>query len=451
MGKSAGVDIDELLDTARLRAIHLRTLAVCTVAMMIDGYDLYVVGWILPALSDSFHVSRVALTPVLLIQQAGMLLSVYFVAPLADRIGRRTLLLTCLAGTGLCCLGAAFSSNPVQFTAWRVLTGLFASAVVPNLVTLSSEMAPRRLRATFSTITVCGAQGGTLIGAAMQAFILPRYGWPGALFLGCALSAAIMPVVLPWLPESPRFMVRRNNADPRLRPLIAELDPTLDPATPLYAAAAPRLATGVRDRVAALLGQERRFTTVMLWCAFIASFVFISQWSSWSTTVFKDVLQMDWKSVAKMTTLYSALGVVGASTIGFAIDRFGFRAVLPTTYALAFLGAVGVGFTAPGSPMFVFLGMMGLFQISSQAGLAALAPTLYPPSHKATAVGWAYGAARFGSIIGPATGSALMQLHPAVLGTFSGLALPLVFASMLLLFLLTRKAERPPTVALTGA
>ena len=134
---------------------------------------------------------------------------------------------------------------------------------------------------------------------------------------------------------------------------------TFDPATPLYAATAPRLVARGRDRVAALLGDGRRFTTVMLWCAFIASFTFIGQWSSWSTTIFKDVLHMDWKSVAKMTTLYSTLGVVGASTIGIAIDRFGFRAVLPMTYALAFLGAVGVGFTAPGSPMFVFLGMMG--------------------------------------------------------------------------------------------
>src|SRR5258708_2115902 len=132
MGMSAAVDIDELLDTASLRAIHVRTLAVCTVAMMIDGYDLYLVGWILPALSDSFHVSRVALTPLLLIQQVGMLLSVYFVAPLGDRIGRRNLLLSCLTGIGLCSLGAAFSANPLQFTVWRVLTGLFAAAVVPN-------------------------------------------------------------------------------------------------------------------------------------------------------------------------------------------------------------------------------------------------------------------------------------------------------------------------------
>jgi AAHS family 4-hydroxybenzoate transporter-like MFS transporter len=450
MGMAAAVDIDELLDTASLRAIHVRTLAVCTVAMMIDGYDLYLVGWILPALSDSFHVSRIALTPVLLIQQVGMLLSVYFVAPLGDRIGRRNLLLTCLTGIGLCSLGAAFSANPFQFTVWRVLTGLFAAAVVPNLVTLSSEIAPRRLRATFATITVCGAQGGTLIGAAMQAFILPRYGWTGALFLGAALSAVILPIVLPWLPESPRFMVRRNRADPRLPRLMAQLAPTLDPATPLYAATAPQLASGARDRVGVLLGEGRRLSTVLLWLTFIASFSFIGQWSSWSTTVFKDVLHMDWKSVAAMTTLYSSLGVVGAATIGFAIDRFGFRAVLPLTYALGFVGAVAVGITAPGSAMFIFLGMMGLFQIASQAGLAALAPTLYPPSHKATGVGWAYGAGRIGSIIGPATGSALMQLHAGPFGTFSGLALPLVFASLLLLFLIKR-AERPPTVALTGA
>src|SRR5689334_16138052 len=130
MGMSTGIDIDELLDKASVRAIQVRTLAMCTVAMMIDGYDLYVVGWILPALSDSFHVSRVALTPVLLIQQTAMLLSAVFVAPLGDRIGRRNLLIGCLTGTGVFSFGAAFATNPTEFTIWRVLTGLCAAAVV---------------------------------------------------------------------------------------------------------------------------------------------------------------------------------------------------------------------------------------------------------------------------------------------------------------------------------
>src|SRR3569833_303048 len=443
-----GVDIDEVLDTASLRAIHWRTLAVCTVAMMIDGYDLYIVGWILPALSDSFHVSRVALTPVLLIQQAAVLLSAVFVAPLADRSGRRKLLLLCLTGTALFSACSAFSANPTQFTIWRVLTGLCAAAVVPNLVTLSSEIAPRRLRGRFSTITVCGAQGGTLIGAAMQAFILPRYGWEGALFLGAALSAAIVPVVLFWMPESPRFMVRRNNADPRLPRLLAQLDPTSDPRTPLTTSTACQVPQG--GRVLVLLGEGRRLTTILLWCAFGASFLFIGQWSSWSTTVFKDVLQMDWKSVAKMTSLYTTLGVIGNFSVGFAIDRFGFRTVLPVTFALGFVAAIGVGFTAPGAAMFFFLGMMGLFQHCSQAGLAALAPTLFPASHKATAVGWAYGAGRVGAIIGPASGSALVHLQGGPLPTFSGFGVPLLLASIVLLFLL-KKTERLPHAIRTGA
>jgi MFS family permease len=444
------VDIDEVLDTAKLRSVHLRALAVCTVAMMIDGYDLYLVGWILPALSDSFHVSRVALTPVLLIQQAAMFLSAVFVAPLGDRVGRRNLVIACLVGTGLFSFGGAFSTNPTEFAIWRVLTGLCAAAVVPNLVTLSSEIAPRRLRATFATITVCGAMGGSLIGAAMQAFILPHYGWTGAMFLGAALSIVVMPIVWPWLPESPRFLVRRNNADPRLARFISKVDPTIAPGTPMHVASAPQLAAGGRDRVTVLLGEGRRTTTLLLWCAFGASFLFIGQWSSWSTTVFKDVLQMDWKSVAKMTTLYTTLGVIGNLSVGVAIDRFGFRAVLPATFALGFLAAVGVGFTAPGNAMFFFLGMMGLFQHCSQAGLAALAPTLFPPSHKATAVGWAYGAARVGAIIGPATGSALVHLHGGPLQTFSGFGIPLLLASVVLLVLLTR-AERSPTVARAGA
>lgn len=447
---SIGVDIDEVLDNAKLRAVHVRTLALCTVAMMIDGYDLYVVGWILPALSDSFHVSRVALTPVLLIQQTAMLVSAFFVAPLADRIGRRNLLIVCLTGVGLFSLGAAFAANPTEFTVWRVLTALCAAAVVPNLVTLSSEIAPRRLRATFATITLTGSMGGALIGAAMQAFILPNYGWTGALFLGAVLSAVVVPILLPWLPESPRFMLSRNSADPRLARFIAKLDPTVDPAVPLNVASARGLATEKRGRVAVLLGEGRRTTTILLWCAFIASFTFIGQWSNWSTTLYKDVLHMDWKSIATVTTLYTVLGVLGTSTIGFAIDRFGFRAVLPTTFALGFVGAIGVAFTAPASAMFFCLGMMGLFQHASQAGLAALASTLYPPSHKGTAVGWAYGAGRIGAIIGPATGSALMQLHGGPLETFTGFGLPLLFASILLLILLSR-AQPARSVAVTGA
>ena len=167
--------------------------------------------------------------------------------------------------------------------------------------------------------------------------------------------------------------------------------PTLDPATPLYAASGPQLAAGGRDRVKALLGDGRAGTTVMLWCAFIASFTFIGQWSSWSTTVFKDILQMDWKSIAKMTSLYTSLGVIGASTIGFAIDRFGFRAVLPTTYALGICRRSRRRAHRIREARCSFACGDGSLSARLAGGTGGAGASLFPASHSATAVGWAYG------------------------------------------------------------
>lgn len=390
-----------------LRPVQLRTLGMCTLVMMIDGYDLYLVGWILPALSDEFHVTRVALTPVLLLQQVGMLLGGYLVAPLADYIGRRSLLLICLVGIGIFSFGATTSSDPTQFILWRILTGLFAAAIVPNLLTLSSEVAPDRLRATFCTITLCGAMAGALVGAAMQAFILPSYGWHGAVILGGVLPLAVLPVAWLWLPESPRF--RRDGSKPGLQVSLEQM-----------------------------LGCGNRGVTLLLWAAFISSFAFIGQWGAWSTTVFKDVLHMEWRSVAMTMTVYTTLGVIGTLSIGIAIDRFGFRAVLPTVFLLGFLGALGIGASASTRAMWVFLGVMSFFQVASQAGLAALAPSLYPPERKATGVGWAYGAGRIGSLIGPAIGSALIQMKVGPFETFIGFGLPLLFAAVILLFVFAR-------------
>lgn len=439
--------IEQRLDEARLRPIHLRVLALCTIVMMIDGYDLYLVGWILPKLSDAFHVSRLALTPVLLIQQIGMLLGGYLVAPLADRVGRRSLLAICLAGIAVTSLLTALATTPTAFTCGRIATGLFAAAIVPNLLALSAEVAPLRLRATFATVTICGAMGGSLIGAAMQAFVLVPYGWVGAVVLGGLLPLVALPLVLVALPESVRFVARRNAADPRLAAMLAAYGITGDPVEPAGAAPMTIAAPASAGSLATLLGAQRRSFTILLWLTFIASFAFIGQWGAWSTTVFHDVLHMDWQGVARVTTIYTLMGVVGTLGVGVLIDRWGFRTVLPSVFGIGFVAAIAIGLTAGHALMYVALAVMSLFQVASQAGLAAFAPTLYPSVMRATGVGAAYGAGRIGSMAGPAIGSALLASGTGVVAIFAGFGLPLLIAALLLLALLARPGGARPVVA----
>ncbi|QEH76756.1 aromatic acid/H+ symport family MFS transporter [Sphingomonas sp. C8-2] len=169
---SGSVDVDSFLDALRFNRFHLTVLVLCTLLTAIDGYELYVVGWVLPKLAEDFGVPRTAITSAMIAQQVGMLLGAFVIPPLADRFGRPRVLLACYGGMMLSALAIVHTHSLVPFAAWRFVAGLCGTAMVPILVTLASETAPQRLRSTMSTITVSGTMIGALLGAAMQAFVL---------------------------------------------------------------------------------------------------------------------------------------------------------------------------------------------------------------------------------------------------------------------------------------
>src|SRR6186997_290707 len=85
----AAVDIDTFLDGVKFRPFHVRVMLIGALTMLVDGFDLGVLSWVLPKISDEFGVSRTSLTWVLSMQQVGMVLGAFLIAPIADQIGRR--------------------------------------------------------------------------------------------------------------------------------------------------------------------------------------------------------------------------------------------------------------------------------------------------------------------------------------------------------------------------
>lgn len=440
------IDVDSFLDGLKFSRFHLLVLALCTILTAIDGYELYVVGWVLPDLARDFGVERTAITSAMMAQQAGMLLGAFVIPPLADRIGRPRLLLFCYFGMMLSALAILTTKSLLPFTICRFAAGFCGTAMIPILVTLASETAPKRLRATVSTITVSGTMIGALLGSLMQAFVLEPFGWRGAFWIAVALPAVMLPFVYFLLPESLRALVARNPRDPAIPALVRRMDPAGGEGVTLTAAPKPeRAATAIL--LSDIFGNGQWRKTLLMWGIAISSFVFITA-GVWKTTIFKDVIGLNWQQVALVNGINTVAGFIGMLSIGFFIDRLGFKRVMSGTFLLAALSAVLIGLLAPGPGMFVAVALMGMCQHGGQASIPALAAALYPTRSRATGVGWAYGAARVVSIGAPLFGDFVLKGGFGPIGIFAMLGIPLASAGIFTFWLMSLKGA--PRVVRAG-
>lgn len=430
------VDIDAFLDGVKFRPFHVRVMLIGALAMLVDGFDLGVLSWVLPKISDEFGVSRTALTWVLSMQQVGMVLGAFLIAPIADQIGRRTLLMLCLCGVAATCFVTIFTDSISALAVCRLLTGMFASSVIANMVALASELAPVRQRSTVVTVVLAGAMPGALLGSAMQAFLLEPYGWHVAFWIGTAMPLLLLPMIYFLLPESPKFLAARDPDDPRLQAIVVALMPEGEGEAVLLSRPAEReKRLSSLSLVRELFRPGLALPTILLWLSFVSSFGFISA-ALWKTTVFHDMIGLNWNQVGMTTAIGTAFGAAGMLTIGLMIDRFGFKAIVPTYFIVAAGAAIGMGLFAPGWGMFAALAVNALAQHAAHAGLASIASTLYPTRNRATGVGWAYGAGRVASIVGPMYGALALQHHLGAIGYFFLLAAPLALAGMVIWLLL---------------
>lgn len=438
-------DVDTFLDGLKFNRFHLTALILCTILTAIDGYELYVVGWVLPDLARDFGVPRTAITSAMVAQQIGMLAGAFVIPPMADRIGRPRLLLFCYSGLALSAFAILFTSSLVPFAICRFVAGFCGTAMIPILVSIASETAPLRLRSTMSTITVSGTMIGALLGALMQGFVLEPFGWRGGFWIAVAMPAIMLPFIYFLLPESLRSLAARNPDDPRIQTLARKMDPGREAPVMLVAPPKSEKPAGA-VLLGDILGPGQRMKTFLMWAITISSFVFITA-GVWKTTIFKDVIGLEWSQVAVINGVNTIAGFFGMLLIGFFIDRLGFKRVMTSAFLLAGLFAVLVGAFAPTIGMFIAVGFMAMFQHGAQASIPALAAALYPPRSRATGIGWAYGAARIASIFAPLFGTFVLSEGLGPIMIFALLGVPLISGGIFTFWLMSLKGAPQPVRA----
>ncbi|MFX1676880.1 aromatic acid/H+ symport family MFS transporter [Paraburkholderia sp. A2WS-5] len=426
------VDTQAFIDSQRFSPFQWIILVLCFLVVAADGYDTAAIGFIAPSLVQQWGIARVALGPVMSAALVGLGIGAVLAGPLADRLGRKTVLVLSVAFFGLWSLAAAFASSVESLTILRLCTGLGLGAAMPNAVTLMSEYAPTRVRAVVVNTMFCGFSTGLALGGFASAWLIPHFGWQSVLIAG-----GIGPIVLTFLlilllPESVQFMAVRQRADAKIASILGRIahGTTLEGCR--FVAPERGVSTKHESAIRVVLSRQYRFGTLMLWLAYFMGLLIYYLLTSWLPTLFRDT-GFSGERAALMTSLFPLGGVVGNLCVGWVMDRLNANRVIAATYVLAALMVLLVG---RGVGHQLWLGTLvfltGTLVTSAVTSMSALAAAFYPTHGRATGVAWMLGVGRIGGVAGALVGAALMGFGWQFGSVFGLLALPaLVSASAL--------------------
>ena len=429
------IDVPAWIDQRRLSRTQILVLVLCAATAILDGFDAQVIGYVAPALADTLKVARPALSAVFALGTTGLMLGCLFVAPLADWLGRRTVIIGSVVFFALMSLATAHAESLTSLMVLRFLTGLGRGGSMPNIIALTSEYFPARRRATMTMTMFTGFPLGASLGGFLAAHLIPLYGWPSIFIVGGALPLVLAALLALRLPESIRFLVARGDAGHRVEAVLRRIDPAASfPADAVFVSHEPRT-TGLTVRH--LFREGRAFGTIAIWVMYFMSLLDIYLLSSWLPTVLKDAgLSLALSVVA--TAMLQVGGVVASLSLGRVVDRVGFLSVMLPTYlcaglAIALIGAVG---SSPALLMAAtFLAGAGV--IGGQTTLNVLTAVYYPTAMRSTGIGWGLGIGRIGSIVGPILGGFMLHLDWSHDTIFASAALP-AFIAALAVFAMSR-------------
>jgi len=427
------LDLASVIDARPLSRFQVWILVLIGCSVTMDGFDLQAMGFVAPALMRAWEIDLPALGPIFGAGLFGMLVGSLGLSVLADRFGRRPVLIGATMIFGSCMLATAMTRSVPEMIVLRLLTGLGIGGVMANAVALATEYSPKRRRASLLMLISCGFTGGAILGGVVSAALIPLSGWQSVFVVGGLLPLAIAVAMYRYLPESLSFLAARSQHRDRLEHWLHHIAPDirLDHKTPL--ALPEHSPAGVR--VAELLQGGRAPVSLLLWSVSFANLLNLFFLANWLPTLSATMGYSPSAAVLAGTTLQLG-GFVGAIVMGPLIDRFGFYRVLVPAFLAAAVAIVVLG--RPELPPPLLFGAVlvtGAFIVGAQPAINVLAATLYPTALRATGVGWTLGVGRVGSIVGPVAAAQLLALHWSLETLFVAAAVPAAFSSVLLLSL----------------
>ncbi|AXK63690.1 3-(3-hydroxy-phenyl)propionate transporter MhpT [Burkholderia sp. IDO3] len=381
------------------------TLALCFAIALLEGLDLQSVGVAAPRMAREFGLTVSQMGIAFSAGTFGLLPGAMLGGRLADRIGRKRVLIASAVLFGLLSIATAQVSTFAMLVVVRVLTGIGLGGAMPNLIALSSEAVEPRSRSSAVATMYCGIPFGGVIASLIGVLLAGDTEWRHIFYVGGAGPLLLVPLLVWCLPESRAY---------------------LDVAGTQAA----------RTSVArTLFGDGRTTSTVALWVSYFCTLIVLYFLLNWLPSLMA-ARGLDREHVGLVQIAFNVGAGLGALGIGAALDRMRASRVVGGMYvgivlSLAALAAAP-GFASLAAAAFA----AGMFVVGGQSVLYALAAIYYPTAMRGTGVGAAVAVGRLGSVVGPLAAATLLaagRSAPVVIGASIPVTLVAAVAALVLI------------------
>jgi MFS transporter, AAHS family, 4-hydroxybenzoate transporter len=420
-----------IFDNTKISTLQLTTIFICFLMNMLDGMDVMVISYASPAIGKEWAISPQALGIVLSAGLLGMTIGTLFLAPRADIVGRRTIILLCALLMGTTVFSTCFVQSVNQLIFVRFISGLGIGGMLASSATLTSEYAPKKTKDFWVSFVMSGYPIGAVLSGMAAAYIIPTYGWR-AMFQTAGITTLLtIPLTYFFLSESLDFLLKKrpNNALLKANAILSKMNQATLAALPPLS-----IETVEKTAITSLFTPQRKSSTINLWIALFMAFATMYYLLTWIPKLASNTgLSIELAIYAG--TVFNVGAFFGIISQGYLSSQFGLkRTIFSFLLATAVLMLIFSFFK--GSVMvLVLFGLIGYGIQGGFVGLYAVAARLYPTEIRGTGVGWAMGAGRIGGILGPMLGGILTGMGLSMTTNFIIFAVPAVIAGVMTLLI----------------
>jgi AAHS family 4-hydroxybenzoate transporter-like MFS transporter len=398
---SATIDVGKVIDAAGLGRFQIAIVVLCGLVAILDGADTTSIAIAASTIAGLLNVPMSAFGLVFAAGTLGAMLGAMTFGPLADRFGRKRVLIVSTILFGIFTLLVAHAQSYSTLVLYRVMAGLGLGGATPCFLALVSEYTPRQLRGTVVSVLWAAFPLGIMLGGFVNSYLVTAFGWQMIFYVGGVLPLIVAALLTLMLPESLQFLIGRRGAAVQAARILARVVQGTVHQNAVLTVERDSL-PGVPVKY--LFTEGRALSTVALWVPFFAAFGVLSAVVFFTPALLRSVGDVAAAaSNGALVNAFHGLGaLLGMAVAGQLVDRFGPKKVLSAALLLGAACTVALGPSVSSvSLAAIATASVGFFVGIAGSGCIALAAIIYPTEIRATGIGWGMAMGRGGQVVAP--------------------------------------------------